>query len=85
MTDEIDFSNQQVVPNYNVNESADKIRVKTQVTRGTGTRDQDKIDVKVKGDDADEVVEQLNATIENLHETADTVRKMQPETEDTDE
>jgi len=34
---------------HTVSESADKIVVKTKVKRGTGTRDEDKIDVKVKG------------------------------------
>jgi len=59
-------------------ESADKIRVETKVKRGTGTRDQDEIKVKVRGDDADEVVERLNATVANLRETADDVRAIQP-------
>jgi len=61
-----------------ITESADKIRVETKVKRGTGTRDQDEIKVKVKGDDPDAVVEQLNATIENLRETADAARTIQP-------
>lgn len=64
---------------HTVNESADKIRVETQVKRGSGTRDQDTIKVKVKGDDPDDVVQQLNATVENLRETADTARSIQPE------
>jgi hypothetical protein len=61
-----------------ITESADKIRVETKVKRGTGTRDQDELKVKVKGDDPDEVVDRLNATIQNLRETADTVREIQP-------
>lgn len=64
---------------YNISESADKIRVETKVKRGTGTRDQDTISVKVKGDDPDDVVERLNDTIENLRETADAARSIQPE------
>ncbi|WP_256394137.1 DUF7389 domain-containing protein [Natronoarchaeum rubrum] len=62
----------------NISESADKIRVETQVKRGSGTRDEDRIKVKVKGDDPDDVVERLNDTIENLHETGDELRELQP-------
>lgn len=63
---------------HNITESADKIRVETAVTRGEGTRDQDKIKVKVKGDDPDEVVDKLDATLARLASTADDVRAMQP-------
>lgn len=63
---------------HHVNESADKITVKTKLTRGEGTRDQDKIDVKVKGDDPEAVVEKLDATLAGLQSTADDVRNMQP-------
>lgn len=64
--------------NHQVNESADKIRVETQVKRGGGTRDEDRIKVKIKGDDPAEVVEKLNETVAQLQETADTLREMQP-------
>jgi len=64
---------------HNVNESADKIRVETKVKRGTGTRDQDTIKVVVKGDDPDETVKKLNATVENLRETATAARSIQPD------
>ena len=62
----------------NISESADKIRVETKVKRGSGTRDQDELKVKVKGNDPDDVVDKLNATIANLHDTADDVRGLQP-------
>ena len=62
----------------NISESADKIRVETKVKRGSGTRDQDELKVKVKGNDPEDVVGKLNDTIERLHETADTVRGLQP-------
>ena len=61
-----------------ISESADKIRLKTKLTRGTGTRDQEAIEVKIKGDDPDETVETLNETLENLAETADNARAIQP-------
>lgn len=62
----------------NISESADKIRVETKVKRGSATRDQDELKVKIKGNDPDDVVAKLNATIANLHETADEVRELQP-------
>ena len=62
-----------------ISESADKITVTTNVKRGTGTRDEDKLRVKVKGDDPDDVVEKLNATVRQLAETtADELRNTQP-------
>jgi len=67
---------------HTVTESADKIRVETKVKRGSGTRDQDEIKVKIKGDDAEEVVEKLNNTVDLLQETSDTLRAMQPEVDE---
>ena len=48
---------------HNVNESADKIRLKTKIKRGTDTRDQDEIEVVVKGDDPQEAVDKLHETV----------------------
>ncbi|MFW6434868.1 MAG: DUF7389 domain-containing protein [Halovenus sp.] len=62
-----------------ISESADKIQLKTKLKRGTGTRDQDMIEVKVKGDDPDAVVAKLNDTIHNLEATAAYTRAIQPE------
>jgi len=67
---------------HTVNESADKIRVETKVKRGSGTRDQDEIKVKIKGDDAEEVVEKLNKTVDLLQDTGNTLRAMQPEVDE---
>jgi len=69
-------------PQHTVSESKDKIRVETQVKRGSSTRDEDRIKVKIKGDDAEEVVEKLNNTVDLLQETSDTLRAMQPEADD---
>lgn len=63
---------------HNISESADKIRVETQVKRGEGTRDEDRIKVKVKGDDPEKVVDKLNLTVTRLMETAETLRQVQP-------
>jgi hypothetical protein len=67
---------------HNVNESADKIRVETKVKRGSGTRDQDEIKVKIKGDDPESVVEKLNDTVDRLKDTSENLRSMQPGEDD---
>lgn len=51
---------------HRLNETAEKITLKTSVKRGTGTRDQDKLKVKVKGDDAEETVEKLERVLKNI-------------------
>jgi len=67
--------------NHTVSESADKIVLKTSVKRGSGTRDQDKLDVKVKGNNPDETAQKLAETLAALEENgvADTLRETQPE------
>jgi len=66
-----------------INESADKIQVNTAVKRGTGTRDEDKIKVRVKGDNPEEVVNDLNDTLHLIQNTtADDLREMQPGDDD---
>ena len=63
-----------------VNESADKIVLKTKLTRGTGTRDQEKFDVKVKGNDTKEVVQKMEDLLARLGEnTAAQARNIQTE------
>jgi len=54
--------------NHNLNESADKIRLKTQVKRGEGTRDQDTHDIKVRGETPAEAAENLSETLAELAE-----------------
>lgn len=60
MTDDTTDADDSTV--HRVSESADKITLKTKIKRGTGTRDQDEINVKVKGADPE-------ATADKLHET----------------
>ena len=64
----------------NVSESADKIRLETQVKRGDGTRDEDRIKVKVKGDAPEEAAAQLRATLDALDDEGITtqLRETQP-------
>ena len=63
MTDE---DNGTTVTSRNLNESADKIRLETQVKRGEGTRDEDRMKVKVRGDDPDATAARLRETLDAL-------------------
>lgn len=54
--------------NHNLNESKDKIRLKTQLKRGEGTRDQDTHDIKVRGETPEEAAENLSKVIEELED-----------------
>ena len=67
-----------VAPNteHRISESADKLTLTTKVKRGEGTRDEDRIKVKVQGDDPDEVVEKLEQTVVNLQSTTDDLRDL---------
>ena len=67
-------------PQHTVSESADKIVLKTNVKRGSGTRDQDKIDVKIKGSDPEDTAAKLRATLDALEAEgiASTLRETQP-------
>ena len=64
---------------HRINESADKIVLKAEIKRGSGTRDQDKIKVKVKSDDPTEAVSKLNKCIDQLRNegTAEITREIQ--------
>ena len=66
---------------HTVNESADKITLKTSWNRGSDTRDQDKIDVKIKGDDPVQAAKKLRDTLHWLEKenVAKTLRNTQPE------
>ena len=68
---------------HNISESADKITLKTSVKRGSGTRDQDKLDVKIKGDSPEETAGRLADTLAALESegVAETLRQTQPEGE----
>ena len=67
-------------PQHTVSESADKIVLKTNVKRGSGTRDQDKIDVKIKGSDPEDTAAKLADTLDALEAEgiASTLRETQP-------
>jgi hypothetical protein len=61
---------------HRISESADKLTLTTKVKRGSGTRDEDRIKVKVKGDDPDEVVAKLEQTVVNLKRTSNYLRDL---------
>ena len=51
-----------------ISESADKIRLKTKLTRGTGTRDQEKHKIKARGETPAEAADNLSETLRELEE-----------------
>jgi len=69
---------------HTVNESADKIRLKAEVKRGESTRDQDKVNLTIKGSDPEETANRLKATLDALESNgvAQQLRDTQPEAEE---
>jgi len=53
---------------HTVNESHDKIRLETDVTRGEGTRDQEKHKLKVRGETPEQAAEALSDALEELED-----------------
>lgn len=53
---------------HRINESHDKIRLETDVTRGTGTRDQEKHKLKVRGETPEAAAEALSDALDELEE-----------------
>ena len=70
---------QETETTHTVNESADKIVLTTNVKRGTGTRDEDKIRVKVKGEKPQITAAKLADTLAALenHGVAEQLRGTQ--------
>jgi len=66
---------------HTISESADKITVTTKVKRGDGTRDEDRLKLKIKGDDPDAVATRVRDTLDALDDegVTDTLRETQPE------
>jgi hypothetical protein len=71
----------------NLNESADKARANVGITRGTGTRDQEKYDLKARGDDAEAAAAELDDLLAELEDrdVFQRVRDLQHTVEDADE
>jgi len=53
---------------HNVNESHDKIRLETDITRGTGTRDQEKHKLKARGETPEQAAENLSKALAELED-----------------
>jgi len=72
---------------HSISESADKIVLKTEVKRGEDTRDQDKINVKVKGNNPGPAVDKLARVLDALEEcgVAGRLRETQPDAGGDDE
>jgi hypothetical protein len=54
--------------NKNLNESVDKIRLQTDISRGDGTRDQEKHKLKVRGETPEQAAEKLSEALEELED-----------------
>jgi len=80
MTDDISDTTTEAQTRHNISESADKITVKLKLTRGEGTRDQDKGTVKAKGDTPEAVADDLEGTLDELEarDLFERVRGTQP-------
>lgn len=64
---------------HELTETADKIRIQTKIKRGTGTRDQDTHNVKVRGSEPEEVARRMEVTIFELQkrDVFENVRQIQ--------
>lgn len=58
------------------------VELKAKMKRGTGTRDQDTIVAKIKGETTEEVEEKREEMVEAMKETAEELREIQPEGEE---
>jgi len=71
---------------HQVNESNEKIRLKTQLKRGTATRDQDTHDLKVRAETPEQAADELDTLLSELEDRSvfERVREIGNES-DTDE
>lgn len=69
---------------HEIRETADKLRIQTKIKRGTGTRDQDTHNIKVRGRDAEQVARRMEKTIFELQrrDVFENVRQIQSEGDD---
>ncbi|MHC3381811.1 DUF7389 domain-containing protein [Haloarcula sp. H-GB5] len=58
------------------------VSLTVKLTRGTGTRDQDKIVAKAKGKTLEDAREDMEILREYIHDLAEDARRIQPEEED---
>ncbi len=62
---------------HNISETKDKITVKTDLKRGSGTRDQDKTTIKTKGSDPEDIAERHTQTLKELQERMPDIRMVE--------
>jgi len=69
---------------HHINESAHPFVHKVKLTRGTDTRNQDKHDMKVKAESAEQLAERSEKVVAELQErnVFQSIRDIQPETND---
>lgn len=70
---------------HHVSESLDKYKATAKLVRGTEPRDKDTITLKAKGDDPEQVVEDIEEMVRQAEETAFEARNTQPEVEGDDD
>ncbi|MCD2204092.1 MULTISPECIES: DUF7389 domain-containing protein [unclassified Halobacterium] len=80
--DESAESNEQTTRTEYVERSDVGVSLTVKLTRGTGTRDQDKITAKVKGKTLEDAREDMETLREYIHDLAEDTRQIQPEEED---
>ena len=64
---------------HTISEDANRINLMTKIKRGTGTRDQDIVKVKVAGDDPEATAQRLNDVLVELVDVPQELRDIQPE------
>lgn len=71
----------------NIDESAHTVRLETQVKRGEGTRDEDRIKIKVRGDNPEDAAQKLHDTVVAVgdNNTVNALRGTQPSNYDDDD
>ena len=67
------------VVTHTISEDANRINLMTKIKRGTGTRDQDVVKVKVAGDDPEATAQRLNDVLVELVDVPQELRDIQPE------
>jgi len=80
--DESTAASEQATRTEYVERSDVGVSLTVKLTRGTGTRDQDKIVAKAKGKTLEDAREDMEILREYIHDLAEDARQIQPEEED---
>jgi hypothetical protein len=71
-------NSEQQVPTEYVERSYVGVSLTVKLTRGTGTRDQDKVTAKAKGKTLEDAREDMETLREYIHDLAEDARQIQP-------